>query len=261
MPRTLFIILAALLFTGCLPYQTVGNPNQNNLDLNSPGSPSSQPTPTGELQVNLFGTPPAGGQNPQIAGQSVTSTPDQTINMQDILKPGPSQQFFALLRTSKGDIKIELYPQVAPTTVVNFVGLSEGTISWQDPKTNQKVTGRPLYSNLIFHRVIKDFMIQGGDPLGNGTGGPGYKFEDEVSDQYTFDGPGILAMANSGPNTNGSQFFITHAATPWLNGKHTIFGKVVEGMEVVDAIATSPVGENDKPVEDITLNMIDIIRQ
>lgn len=143
------------------------------------------------------------------------------------------------IKTNKGDINLTLFPDQAPKTVANFVGLATGEKDWKDPKTGETITDTPLYQNLTFHRVIDDFMIQGGDPLGTGTGGPGYTFEDEIDPSLKFDKPGILAMANAGPNTNGSQFFITHVPTPHLNGKHTIFGEVADAASqaVVDSIA------------------------
>ena len=144
-------------------------------------------------------------------------------------KKGP---LYATLKTSMGDIVIQLFEDKAPKTVANFVGLASGTKEWTDPKTGEKVK-RPLYNGTIFHRVIPGFMIQGGDPLGNGTGGPGYKFEDEFSPELRHNKPGIISMANAGPNTNGSQFFITHKETPFLDGKHSVFGEVVKGQEVV----------------------------
>lgn len=163
----------------------------------------------------------------------------------------------ATFNTSMGTIVCELFPDETPKTVDNFVGLAKGTKTWMDPKTSKAVT-QPLYNDTVFHRVIPNFMIQGGDPLGLGHGGPGYKFEDEVAVNLKFDQPGRLAMANSGPNTNGSQFFITHGPTPWLNGKHTIFGQVVEGQNVVEAIGNAPKGANDRPNPPITLYSITI---
>ena len=151
----------------------------------------------------------------------------------------------ANLVTSMGDIRVRLLDETAPKTVENFVGLATGTKEWQDPKSGAK-RGEPLYRETIFHRVIPNFMIQGGDPLGNGTGGPGYKFEDEVGGGVSFDGPGYLAMANSGSNTNGSQFFITVGPANWLDGKHTIFGKVVSGQDIADAISKVP-SRGDRP--------------
>ena len=153
---------------------------------------------------------------------------------------------YAVIYTSMGDIVCRLFPKDAPKTVANFRELATGTKLWTDPRTGRK-TRRPLYSGTIFHRVIPQFMIQGGDPLGTGSGDPGYKFADEFSPDHTFDKPGMLAMANSGPDTNGSQFFITVAPTPWLNGKHTIFGEVVTGQEVADKISEVPRNSDDKP--------------
>ena len=145
---------------------------------------------------------------------------------------------YATFKTSMGDLVVKLFPDKAPKTVENFVALAEGTKEWKDPRSGQTVK-KPLFDGTVFHRVIPQFMIQGGDPLGNGTGGPGYKFADETRPDDQFNKPGILAMANSGPNTNGSQFFITEVPTPWLNGKHTIFGEVVKGFDLVPKIAAA----------------------
>lgn len=165
----------------------------------------------------------------------------------------------ATLHTNKGDIKINLFGNHAPKTVNNFTGLSDGTGEWTDPKTGAKGEG-PLYKDVIFHRVIGGFMIQGGDPLGIGVGGPGYEFEDEFHPELQFDKPYLLAMANAGPGTNGSQFFITVGQTPHLNRRHTIFGEVADqpSRDVVDAIATTPTGAQDRPLEDVVINSIDI---
>ena len=160
----------------------------------------------------------------------------------------------ATFETSEGQIAVRLFTRDAPKTVENFVGLATGEKQWSDPASGQTKTGVPLYDGTIFHRCIKDFMIQGGDPLGRGTGGPGYKFEDEFRSGHKFNKAGILAMANSGPNTNGSQFFITVAPTPWLDGKHTIFGEVVKGLEIVTRIANElPKGAADRPKKDVKI--------
>lgn len=156
-------------------------------------------------------------------------------------KPKLEKGLYAEIQTSKGKILIKLEFEKAPLTVANFVGLAEGKI-----KNTAKAAGVPYYDGLKFHRVIANFMIQGGDPLGNGTGGPGYSFKDEFLPEFRFTGPGILAMANSGPATNGSQFFITHKETGWLNDRHTIFGHVVTGQEVVNAIVQNDVIEKIK---------------
>jgi len=167
----------------------------------------------------------------------------------------------AVLHTSHGDITVNLFPDHAPKTVRNFTGLAEGTLEWTDPTVRAKTT-RPLYDGTIVHRVIPGFMIQGGDPLGTGTGGPGFRFADECHPELTFDRPYLLAMANAGPNTNGSQFFITVAPTTWLNFKHTIFGEVADqsSRDVVDAIAAVPTGAQDRPVDAVTINSITIQR-
>ncbi|HVE73693.1 MAG TPA: peptidylprolyl isomerase [Mycobacteriales bacterium] len=166
---------------------------------------------------------------------------------------------FATLATNHGPIRVQLFPDHAPKTVANFVGLSDGTGSWTDPRTGRPGTG-PLYAGTAFHRVIAGFMIQGGDPLGTGTGGPGYRFKDEIHPELAFTKPYLLAMANAGPGTNGSQFFITVAATGWLTGKHTIFGEVADqaSRDVVDAIAATPTGSMDRPEKPVTLESITI---
>jgi peptidyl-prolyl cis-trans isomerase A (cyclophilin A) len=176
---------------------------------------------------------------------------------------------YATLHTTAGDIRLRLFENHAPTTVQNFVGLATGTKEWKDPRTGAART-EPLYANLLFHRVIDGFMIQGGDPLGTGTGGPGYQFDDEIHPELSFAKPYLLAMANAGKQrdrisgklrgTNGSQFFISVAATPWLDGKHTIFGEVADeaGRKVVDAIATAPTRSGDRPATDIVLTSVTI---
>ncbi len=165
----------------------------------------------------------------------------------------------ARLQTNLGTIVVRLFPDHAPKTVRNFTELADGAREWKDPRTGQKSTAR-LYDGTVFHRVIPDFMIQGGDPLGTGTGGPGYKFADEIHPDLVFDRPYLLAMANAGPGTNGSQFFITMAPTPWLNRKHTIFGEVIEGSDVVDRISGVKTGQQDRPVEDVVLESVTVDR-
>jgi peptidyl-prolyl cis-trans isomerase A (cyclophilin A) len=172
---------------------------------------------------------------------------------------GMTNDLTATLRTNRGTVVVKLFPDQAPKTVRNFVELAEGGREWTDPATRKSGTAK-LYDGTIFHRVIPDFMIQGGDPLGTGTGGPGYKFGDEIHPDLSFNRPYLLAMANSGPSTNGSQFFITTAPTPWLTGKHTIFGEVVSGSEVVDAISKAPTGRNDRPADDVVLESVVIER-
>jgi len=163
---------------------------------------------------------------------------------------------YANFDTSEGTIIVRLFEQDAPVTVKNFVELAEGTREWTDPRDRQKKKAR-LYDGTIFHRVIPDFMIQGGDPSGTGMGGPGYQFGDETKGSpHSFDKAGKLAMANAGPGTNGSQFFITVAATPWLTGNHTIFGEVVEGQEVVDKITKVKRNRQDKPDQDVVLRTV-----
>jgi len=190
-------------------------------------------------------------------------TPSPTIINTPMLTPtSMPQKIVATLHTSVGDMKINLFPDKAPNTVANFIGLAKGTKDWTDSKTGKLVSGKPLYQNVIFHRVIEDFMIQGGDPLGTGRGGPGYTFADEpVTDEYL---RGTLAMANAGKNTNGSQFFIVHQDYP-LPKLYTIFGRIdasdSASLAVLDKIATTPISTDDKPATDITISSIDIVEK
>jgi peptidyl-prolyl cis-trans isomerase A (cyclophilin A) len=172
---------------------------------------------------------------------------------------GMTNALTATLRTNRGTVVVRLFPDHAPKTVRNFVELAEGGREWTDP-TTRRTGAAKLYDGTIFHRVIPRFMIQGGDPLGTGTGGPGYKFGDEIHPDLRFDRPYLLAMANAGPGTNGSQFFITTVPTPHLNGRHTIFGEVISGGDVVDSISNVPTGRNDRPVDDVVLESVVIER-
>ncbi|MGH3243408.1 MAG: peptidylprolyl isomerase [Spirillospora sp.] len=173
-----------------------------------------------------------------------------------------ANEIFAKLNTSLGTIGVQLYPEQAPETVANFVDLAEGNKTWHDPRTGQK-SDAPLYDGTVFHRVIDNFMIQGGDPLGTGTGGPGYEFKDEFHPDLKFNRPYLLAMANAGPGTNGSQFFVTLSVghTQHLTGRHTIFGKVIEGTDVVDKIGKVETGRQDRPKEDVVLQSVTIERR
>jgi peptidyl-prolyl cis-trans isomerase A (cyclophilin A) len=167
---------------------------------------------------------------------------------------------YATFNTTEGKITVRLFESDAPVTVKNFIELAEGTKEWTHPGTNAKSTDK-LFDGTIFHRVIPNFMIQGGDPTGTGMGGPGYRFQDETKGSpHSFDKPGKLAMANSGPGTNGCQFFITVAPTSWLTGKHTIFGEVVEGQDIVNKISTVKTGAQDKPVKPVVLESVSIER-
>lgn len=189
------------------------------------------------------------------------------MNFPPINVPGQGQ-LYALLKTSLGDIVVRLEEQRVPNTVSNFVGLAMGTIDWKDPKTGQSMMGTPCYDGVRFHRVIPDFMIQCGDPLSRhadtagrwGTGGPGYKFADEFHAELKHDGPGVMSMANSGPGTNGAQWFITEGPTPHLDRRHSVFGRVVNGQDVVARIARVPT-TRDRPHEDVVLQSVQIFRQ
>jgi len=191
---------------------------------------------------------------------AIVAMPMLAIAGQDAPKKAGGK-VLAQFTTSEGNFTVELFEKDAPKTVANVIGLAEGTKEWTDPKTGAAVK-KPYYNGLIFHRVIPDFMIQGGDPLGTGTGGPGYTFADEFQSGRKLDKAGILAMANRGPNTNGGQFFITLAPTPWLNGKHTVFGEVTDGMDVIKKIgATKTTKPGDKPVKPIVIQSVKIERK
>jgi len=167
---------------------------------------------------------------------------------------------YARFVTTEGDFTVRLFDQEAPRTVENFVGLAEGTKEWSDPRTNQKVR-KPYYDGTIFHRVIDGFMIQGGDPLGQGIGGPGYNFADEFHPKLRHNKAGIVSMANRGPNTNGGQFFITLGPTPHLDDRHAVFGEVVDGMDVVSTIGRTKTGDRDRPAKDVVIQNVTIERR
>ena len=166
----------------------------------------------------------------------------------------------ATLHTTRGDIEIELFDERAPETVENFVGLATGEKPWTDPETDETVEGEPLYDDVLFHRVIEGFMIQTGDPEGTGRGGPGYTFDDEFHDDLTHDTAGVVSMANRGPDTNGSQFFITLDGTPHLDGRHSVFGRVTDGMDVVREIGAVETDANDRPVEEVVIESVTVDR-
>ena len=179
------------------------------------------------------------------------------MGMMDEARAGT--ELYATFDTTEGRIVVKLFSKDAPKTVENFVGLATGEKEWTHPATRERMVGKPLYDGTIFHRCIPSFMIQGGDPLGRGTGGPGYQFEDEFQSGRRFDRKGLLAMANAGPNTNGSQFFITVVPTPHLNNRHTIFGEVVQGQEIADRIANEiPKGPGDRPKTDVRIEKLSI---
>lgn len=185
--------------------------------------------------------------------------PDNPAPAASVTVPGEGQ-LYARLKTSMGDMVVELFENEAPRTVAHFVALATGNVEWKDPASGQKTT-RPLYSGTIFHRVIPRFMIQGGDPEGTGRGGPGYRWGDEINPSLRHDRPGVLSMANAGPNTNGSQFFVTEVPTPHLDGKHAVFGRVVQNVELVAQITSVPRDHRDRPNTDVVLQQIEVFRQ
>jgi peptidyl-prolyl cis-trans isomerase A (cyclophilin A) len=182
-------------------------------------------------------------------------TPGMRLGRRFCVEAGTYAQF----DTTEGSFTVRLFDKEAPATVANFVGLAEGTKEWRDPSSGEKKTA-PYYDGVIFHRIISGFMIQGGDRLGTGTGGPGYSFKDEFHPSRRHSGAGILSMANAGPNTNGSQFFITLGPTPHLDNRHTVFGEVVEGLDVITKIGAVPTGRQDRPVKPVVMNKVTIKR-
>jgi peptidyl-prolyl cis-trans isomerase A (cyclophilin A) len=209
--------------------------------------PAKPATPTTQAKP---ATPPARGTTPAAAATPAAKLP-----------PGTPPGTYAIFVTSKGSFTARLFPEDAPKTVDNFIGLATGRKAWKDPRTGAMVH-RPYYNNVLFHRVIPQFMIQGGDPLGTGFGGPGYTFPDEISPKHRHNKPGILSMANSGPNTNGGQFFVTVAPYPSLDGHYSIFGEIVDGLENVVAISQVPRGMSgatkDRPLTPVTLRSVTI---
>ena len=217
------------------------------------GCTSSEDNGTGD--ENTDDGAPTGDENDTSRGDS----PDEAVpeNGDDGSGRDGGRQG-GTLQTNFGDIEIELYGMRAPRTVENFVGLATGERAWQDPETGEEVDGEPLYEDVIFHRIIEDFVIQGGDPTGTGRGGPGYQFDDEFHPELRHDEPGILSMANSGPDTNGSQFFITLSPQPQLDDRHSVFGAVVDGMDVVREIGAVETDGQDRPVDPVILESVTI---
>ncbi|MDC0713567.1 peptidylprolyl isomerase [Stigmatella sp. ncwal1] len=243
--RTRLLTFGLLLaFTACDKETPVAKP------------PAAPPPPAAPAAA----PPPAPAVNPQEAAakahaEKVATAATTATGWQKSALEG--KELFAVMDTSEGKITLRLFSKDAPLTVANFVGLASGQKEWQDPSNLQK-TNRPLYDGTKFHRVITNFMIQGGDPLGNGTGRPGYTFEDEFLSGRKFDKPGLLAMANAGPGTNGSQFFITTSNPQWLNNRHTIFGEVIEGYNVVEKISNVQKDPRDRPLKDVVVKKVTI---
>lgn len=202
------------------------------------------------------GTPPSATTPAKPTAPAAAAPPAEAAAGEWTKKVQAGQDVYATLETNQGAIVARLFSKDAPKTVANFVGLATGEKAWTDPKTGQRVEGKPLYDGVIFHRVIPGFMIQGGDPTGTGRGDPGYRFEDEFQSGRTFNKTGLLAMANAGPGTNGSQFFITTSMPDYLNNRHTIFGEVVSGYDVVEKIANVQRDPRDKPLEPVVIQKI-----
>ena len=248
--------LAAVPASAQTPGAKPAAPAQPAVPTSKPAAPQKPATP--QKPTAKPATPAAGTAKPKAPAAAAASTAAPAMSA---AKYGPG--VYALFTTSKGNFIARLFDKDAPNTVQNFVGLAEGKKQWKDPRTGRMIR-RPYYNNVLFHRVIPNFMIQGGDPEGTGSGGPGYKFPDEISPKHKHDKPGIVSMANRGPNTNGGQFFITVAPYPSLDGHYSIFGEIVEGQDVVNAISEVPrtmAGPGkDRPVTPVTIKQVKIER-
>ncbi|MBA3820320.1 MAG: peptidylprolyl isomerase [Deltaproteobacteria bacterium] len=243
-------VLVGLSVAGC---EHKSKTQQTDTTASGGGGPAGQVTPTPTTPTPTTPTPGTPGGTAKPVDQGVR--PPVAADLAEYTKDIPGQgDLIAKFETSMGTINCQLFPEKAPMTVANFVGLATGKKAWTNPKTDATETGKPFYDGLIFHRVIPQFMIQGGDPMGRGTGGPGYNFADETSSADKME-TGTLAMANAGPSTNGSQFFITESAPDWLNGKHTIFGKCKE-LDLVKKITGVPQDAQNKPNQPITMKVV-----
>lgn len=222
------------------------------------GCKKDPPTPTEQKGAENKDADAAPGKDEEVKKEPEAKKEGGAVeNIKSTWNVKEGQQLFAVINTNLGTIKAELYWDKVPETVWNFAALASGKKEWVNPKTGGKDT-TPLYNGTIFHRVIKGFMIQGGDPMGTGMGGPGFRFGDEFNPELKHDRAGILSMANAGPNTNGSQFFITEGPTPHLDNRHSVFGAVKEGLEIVNKIASVPTGPGDKPQSDVVITNIEI---
>ena len=228
------------------------------------GSPQPAPPPSEQPAPPPAATPPAPAETPTPPAEKPTPPAESpAAPAADTAKPSAAKYgpgVYAHFTTTKGNFIVKFFDKDAPKTVENFVGLAEGKKAWTDPRTGRQIR-RPYYRNVLFHRVIPNFMIQGGDPEGTGMGGPGYTFDDEISPNHRHNKAGIVSMANRGPNTNGGQFFVTVAAYPSLDGKYSIFGEVVEGLQNVVAISKVPASQgNNRPLTDVVINSVRIER-
>jgi len=254
MRTTTSALLFLTLVVGCEHKNKTDKGGTTTATGSAAAAPPTPTPPTPTTPTPDSGTGSAGAGAGAAQGQTVRApvAADLAEYTKDL--PGSGNKLLAKFETSMGVITCELFPDKAPMTVANFVGLATGKKAWTNPKTGNTEQGKPFYDGLVFHRVIQEFMIQGGDPLGRGTGGPGYQFGDETDNGLKME-PGTLAMANAGPSTNGSQFFITEIGPEWLNGKHTIFGKCAE-VDLVKKIARVPQDAQNKPDSPITMKIV-----